>query len=260
MAEPTVYNLTDYTEVTQYTVEGTEDLEGGKNYHPVFHWLENRPWDDAHPNPVQLYEWHVEIGWPTLTPWDTEMFDEEILAYSGLQNPVYPDAITLSDVTKTVKIWKTFKLTASFTPAWASFPVTWSSSDSTKASVASDWTVTWKAEGENITITATSWYAQATCTVKVEKIAVTGVTLNKSETTITVGDTETLTATVAPADATYNTVSWSTSDWEVATVEDWVVTAVAAWTATITATSTDDNTKSATCAVTVEAAQVEPES
>ena len=259
MAEPTVYNLTDYTEVTQYTVEGTEWVTAGKNYHPVFHGRENRPWDEAHPNPVQLYEGHVEIGWPTLTPQDDEMFDEEILAYSNLQNPVYPDAITLSDVTKTVKVGKTFKLTASFTPAWASFPLTWSSSDSTKASVASDWTVTWKAEWENITITATSWYAQATCTVKVEKIAVTGVTLNKSETTITAWETEALTATIAPNDATYKTVTWSTSDWDVATVSDeWLITAVAAWSATITATSTDDTSKKATCAVTVEAAQ-EPE-
>lgn len=32
------------------------------------------------------------------------MFDEQILSYSGLQHPVYPDAITLSDVTKTVKV------------------------------------------------------------------------------------------------------------------------------------------------------------
>ena len=249
----TTYNLTDYTEVTQYTVEGTEDLEWGKKYHPVFHGREFRPWDDAHPNPVQLEEGFVEIGGPTLTPQDDEIFDEEILAYSNLQNPIYPDAITLSDVTKTIKVWDTYKLTVSFTPAWASFPVTWSSSDSTKASIASDWTITWVAEWENIKITATSWYAQAECIVKVEKVAVTGVSISKSETTITAWETETITASVLPDNATYKWITRSTSDWDVATVDWWVITAVAAGTATITATSDDDSSKKATCTVTVEA-------
>lgn len=256
----TTYNLTDYTEVTQYTVEGTEDLEWGKRYNPVFHGYECRPWDDAHPNPTQLEEGFVEIGWPTTTPIDSEIFDEQILAYSDLQHPVYPDAITLSDVTKTIKVWDTYKLTVSFTPAWAMFPVTWSSSDSTKASVASDWTITWKAEWENIKITATSWYAQAECIVKVEKVAVTGVSISKSETTITAWGTETITASVLPENATYPSITWSTSDWDVATVNWWEITAVAAGTATITATSVDDTSKKATCAVTVEAVQeLEPE-
>lgn len=251
MAEPTVYNLTDYTEVTQYTVEGTEWVTAGKKYHPVFHGRECRPWDEPHPNPVQLYEGHVEIGWPTLTPQDDEIFDEQILSYSGLQHPVYPDAITLSDVTKTVKIGKTFTLTCSFTPAWAEFPVTWNSSDSWKASVV-NWVVTGVAEGENIAITATSGYAQATCIVKVEKIAVTGITLNKDELALDTWAEETLVATIAPSDATYKWVTWSSNDSNVATVDDnWKVTAVAAGTATITATSSDNTSKKATCAVTV---------
>lgn len=258
MAEPTVYNLTDYTEVTQYTVEGTEWVTKGKKYHPVFHGRECRPGDEPHPNPVQLYEGHVEIGGPTLNPQDDEMFDEQILSYSGLQHPVYPDAITLSDVTKTVKVWKSFTLTASFTPAWASFPITWSSSNNSKATVVNG-VVTGVAEGENIVITATSGYAQATCTVKVEKIAVTGITLNKDEVTLDIWADETLVATIAPSDATYKWVSWSSSNSEVASVDaNWKVTAVAAGEVTITATSEDNSSKKATCTVTVNAAE-EPE-
>lgn len=66
------------------------------------------------------------------------------------------------------------------------------------------------------------------------------------------GGTETLTATVAPENAMDMTIVWSTSDESMATVSDaGVVTAVAAGTTTITATSNDDNTKFATCAVTV---------
>lgn len=255
----TTYNLTDYTEVTQYTVEGTEWVTAWKKYIPIFHGRECRPGDEPHPNPVKYNEGHVEIGGPTLTPQDDEMFDEQILSYSNLQHPIYPDAITLSDVTKTVKVWKNFTLTASLTPAWASFPITWSSSDDTKATVNSNGKVTGVAEGENIAIKAKSWYAEAICTVKVEKIAVTWVTLNKDEVTLTVWDEETLTATIAPKDATYKGVTWSSSNTDVATVdEDGKITAVAAGSATITAKSTDNTSKKATCAVTVEAV-VEPE-
>ena len=51
-------------------------------------------------------------------------------------------------------------------------------------------------------------------------VLATGVTLNKSETTINKGETETLTATVAPADTTDKTVAWTSSDEGVATVAD----------------------------------------
>lgn len=92
-------------------------------------------------------------------------------------------------------------------------------------------------------------------------VDVTGVSLNKTTTTLTVGDTETLTATVNPDDATNKTVTWSSSDTAVATVENGVVTAVGSGTANITATATngtDDTSddKTATCAVTVNAATV----
>ena len=74
------------------------------------------------------------------------------------------------------------------------------------------------------------------------------------------GETLTLTATVAPDDATDKTVTWATSDAAVATVADGVVTAVGAGTATITATATNgtDDTgddKTATCTVTVSPAK-----
>lgn len=87
-------------------------------------------------------------------------------------------------------------------------------------------------------------------------VDVTGVTLNKQTTTLFKGSSETLTATVAPTDATNKTVTWTTSDSNVATVENGVVTAAAPGTATITATATNgtettDDDKTATCAVTV---------
>lgn len=84
-----------------------------------------------------------------------------------------------------------------------------------------------------------------------ESVAVTSVELNKTSTSITVGGTETLTATVKPDNATDKSVTWTSSDSTVATVEKGVVTAVKAGEATITAKAGD---KTATCAVTVTAA------
>ena len=84
-------------------------------------------------------------------------------------------------------------------------------------------------------------------------VAVTGVTLNQNEAQMTVGgETLTLSATVNPEGATDKSVTWSTSDGNVATVDNGVVTAVAAGTATITVTTTDGSF-TATCAVTVAA-------
>ena len=88
-------------------------------------------------------------------------------------------------------------------------------------------------------------------------VNVTGITLSQTEAAVTIGgETLTLTATVAPDDATDKTVTWTSSDPTVATVANGVVTAVAAGTATITATATngtDDTTddKTATCTITV---------
>ncbi len=87
-----------------------------------------------------------------------------------------------------------------------------------------------------------------------EPIAVTGVTLNKNTLELTKGDDETLTATVAPANATNKTVTWKTSDPNVATVSNGKVTAVGAGSANITVT-TADGSYTATCAVTVNAQQ-----
>jgi len=82
-------------------------------------------------------------------------------------------------------------------------------------------------------------------------VHVKGVTLNKNIITLNIGDTETLTATVAPNNATNKAVKWSTSNEAIATVAtNGVVTAVAAGSATITVTTADGG-KTAICVVTV---------
>ena len=86
-----------------------------------------------------------------------------------------------------------------------------------------------------------------------EVVSVTGVTLNKAATSLEAGDTETLTATVSPSNATNKDVTWASDAPAVADVdENGVVTAKSAGTANITVT-TDDGGKTATCVVTVTA-------
>jgi hypothetical protein len=84
-----------------------------------------------------------------------------------------------------------------------------------------------------------------------ETIAVTGVSLDKTNATIAIGATEQLTATVEPADATDQSVTWSSDNESVATVDaDGLVTGAAEGTATVTVTATDGGF-TASCSVTV---------
>lgn len=104
-------------------------------------------------------------------------------------------------------------------------------------------------QDKNINVTADT---PATVKVAPKTIAVTGVSLDKTALTLTEGESATLAATVAPADAANKAVTWSTSDKNIATVADGKVTAVKPGKATITVKTADGN-KTATCAVTVEA-------
>lgn len=140
-------------------------------------------------------------------------------------------------------------LTATVAPSNATDKtVTWSTSNSGVATVENG-KVTAVKEGE-ATITSKAGGKEASCKVTVKKavIAVESVTLNKTELTLEPGATETLIATVAPENATDKTVTWSTSNAEVAIVENGKVTAVKEGEATITAKAGE---KEATCKVVV---------
>jgi uncharacterized protein YjdB len=91
-----------------------------------------------------------------------------------------------------------------------------------------------------------------------DPVAVTGVSLNKNATTIAIGANETLTATITPANADNQAVTWSSNNTAVATVnQTGKVTGVSAGTATITVTTQDGN-KTATCTVTVPDPSADP--
>ncbi len=86
-------------------------------------------------------------------------------------------------------------------------------------------------------------------------VLVETISLNKTTMKLTVGGEETLTATVSPDNATDKTITWTSSDGNVATVDqNGKVTAVAAGTANIYATANDGGNAQGACEVTVKAA------
>ena len=92
----------------------------------------------------------------------------------------------------------------------------------------------------------------ATCKVTVTPKLVTSVTLDQSELTIEKTYTAQLSATIVPEDADNRTVTWTSDNEEVATVDGHgLITAVGEGTATITATANDGSGVSASCVVTV---------
>ena len=88
-------------------------------------------------------------------------------------------------------------------------------------------------------------------------VAVTGVSLDKSSADLSVGETLSLVATVSPSNASDKTVTWSSSNAEVASVTAGTVKALKAGNATITVT-TNSGSKTASCSIKVtEAIKVE---
>ena len=157
-------------------------------------------------------------------------------------------SITLNKTSLALTKGESKTLVATVTPVDATNKnVSWTSSDSNVASVDSDGKVTAIGNG-NATITAKADDKEATCSVTVT-VPVESISLNKTELTLDKGQDETLVATIHPADATENTVSWTSSDLNVATVmSNGRVIAMGGGQATITARI---GYKSATCAVTV---------
>ena len=163
--------------------------------------------------------------------------------------------VTLAPTAVSISSGGSSQLTATVAPANATNKtVAWSSSNNLVATVSATGLVTAVGAGTaTITVTTQDGNFTATCavTVTIISVSVTGVSVTPATSSITVGGTAQLTATVAPANATNKTIAWTSSNNLVATVSAaGLVTGVAAGNATITATTRDGNFTS-TCAVTV---------
>ena len=176
-----------------------------------------------------------------------------LFAFTGCgpkEDPVIAvTGVSLNQSSLTLDQGSTANLTATVTPSNATNKsVSWSTSNQSVATV-SNGTVTAVGEG-TATITASAGSKSVTCAVTVTKkvVDVTSVELDRTEAELETGKDLTLTATVKPDGATDKTVTWTTSDAKIATVENGKVTAVSEGDVTITATA---GGKGATCAITI---------
>jgi uncharacterized protein YjdB len=161
--------------------------------------------------------------------------------------------ISLNKTATAVAIGGQEQLTATIQPADAdNKTVMWYSSDTDVATVTNSGLVTGVALGTAaITVETQDGNKTAGCAVTVTEIAVTGVSLDKTALTLYVGDEDQLTATVQPANAANQAVTWQSSNNAIATVDTTgLVTSLSIGTATITV-RTQDGGKTAQCAVTV---------
>lgn len=114
--------------------------------------------------------------------------------------------------------------------------ITWESSNPSVATVSNDGVVTARRKGE-CDITVTVLDKRATCHVTVSEILPTSITLSLESALMERDSTLTLTATVLPENATYTTVTWSSSNSSIATVNSQgIVTAHGVGECDITAT------------------------
>ncbi len=164
-------------------------------------------------------------------------------------------SVTVAPGTASVVVGNTQQLTAATLDASGSpltgRPITWASSDTTKAKVSASGLVTAIAPGA-VTVSASSEGKSGAADLTILPAPVATVTVSPSQASVNVGATQQLTATLVDANnnvLTGRTVTWSTSDASKATVtSDGLVTGVAAGAVTITATSEN---KTGTSAVTV---------
>ena len=168
-------------------------------------------------------------------------------------NVVKVTAIDLNESAITIGVDESKKITASITPNDATNKgITWTSKDSSIATVNSNGVIVGKKEGTT-TVTAKTKDGdyEARVNVTVKKISVTDISLNKTSLNLVEGNSSTLSATVLPKNAADRTVTWKSDNTSVATVDkNGKVTAVKEGTANIVVTSNDGN-KKAECKVTV---------
>ena len=169
---------------------------------------------------------------------------------------VVEDAIKVTGVTvnftsRSIKVGETTEIEATVEPADATNKnVTWSTSDENVATV-EDGVITGVAAGNaTITVTTEDGGFTADCEVTVTSIAVESISLNLENTSLKIGATVELVATVLPEDATNKEVTWSSDNTAVATVDNGIVTGLSEGTAVIKATTVDGN-MSASCTVRV---------
>lgn len=169
---------------------------------------------------------------------------------------IHVGSVALDKTEATLHFGDKLKLEATINPVNARITtLEWASDNKAVATVNEKGEVEPVTEGvAHITVTSVDGGKTATCTVTVERIKVTGISLNRDNITIAPEDVTVLTATIAPANATNPKYHWSSSNEAVAVVDGGRVYGVTEGDAVITVTA-EDGGFTAQCAVTVKSKQ-----
>ena len=174
---------------------------------------------------------------------------------------IYPERVYLNRSDQILLVGNTVTVTATIQPSNATNKtISWSSSNSSVATVSTGGRITGVKSGK-ATITAKTHNgktASLTVTVKANNspvVPVQSVRLSQTTGKVKAGAKLKLTATVSPSNATNKTLSWSSSNTNVAVVDNGTVIGRAVGTAKITVRS--NNGKSATATITVEQGYVD---
>ena len=195
------------------------------------------------------YAFYGEQNYQSLINIGEKTYNNDTTIYA--KNADETTGITLNPTTLSLDINDTEILTATVMPNTASQVLKWESSDDTVATVDQNGKVTAVAGG-TATITATAFdrsdvYGQ--CQVNVKQL-VTGIQLTDMQ--INVGETKKIEAKILPDNASEKTLTWSSNDPSVATVDsNGNVTGKSKGTVKITAKTTDGTNLEAECTVTV---------
>lgn len=165
--------------------------------------------------------------------------------------------LTLDKTSISLKVGSTEYLTASVTPyEIASKGLTYTSGNINVCSVSSNGLVTGTGSGTTTVRVTASDGTYKTCTVNVGA-PVTSIDLSYSSVSVGTGRTFSIGTSVSPSNATNKSLTWKTSDSNVATVDSYGnVTTWCSGYATITATAADGSGTSAACQVTVSGTNV----
>ncbi|MDP4142858.1 MAG: Ig-like domain-containing protein [Bacillota bacterium] len=239
-----------------YLKVGDPDLTLNTIINPTTATDQRITWSSSNPNVAtvdQTGKVHaVSIGTAVITAASTQ----NPLKYTKctVTVPTLVTGVSVNKSSLTLKMGTTSTLAPVISPTNATIKtVTWSSSDETIVKVSSAGVLTPVASGTaTITVKTTDGGYTGTCAVTVI-YGVSSITLDQTSTYLKVGDPDlALKATVNPSNATDPSLTWSSSNINIATVDNnGTVHSIAPGVATITAASVQDPTKVARCTVTV---------
>ena len=182
---------------------------------------------------------------PTTTP--TDQLETE-------PKTIEVNSVKIQNKIETLETGLDFNLIATIEPADATNKtITWSSSDTTKATIDSTGKVSAISEGTVTLIAKSDNGKEDSIELKIKNpiIEVESITLNKTDVVLQKGQSYTIIAVVNPTDAQNKDVKWESSNIEVVKIDAGKIITMSEGTAIITASTS--NGTIATCAVTVEA-------